>query len=273
MEENLMSTEVEFEGAEALGEAEVQPAATREKRVFTDNEGNELSMSAFIRMKFLEEDMSRAEISEQFDIPYRTVYGATVNMTNNAAPTSRGRSVTNPVIQVTANNEVLTVVEEDGNVTYLLNGAAISEDEAANLELHDVERNTWIKEQVEAGMNRGDVATALNISYGVVYGLTKEAEGTRQKHVITLEDGTEISRTDYIRQRVAEGMSKSELAKELGVSYNVIWQATKQEKTAADKYQDAIEALAKLSDVIVPDHADLFAECIETLRQLEVVSE
>lgn len=271
MEENMMVTE-EFAGVETLGEAEVQPVQ-KEKKVFHDSEGNEMSMSAFIRMKFLEEDMSRAEISETYDIPYRTVYGATVNMTNNAAPTSRGRSVTNPIIEVTENNEVLTVVDTENGTTYLLNGKEISEDEATALELHEVERNTWIKEQVEAGMNRGDVATALNISYGVVYGLTKEAEGTRQKHTITLEDGTEISRTDYIRQRVAEGASKSELAKELNVSYNVIWQATKTEKTIADKFQDAIEALAKLGVHVTEDHVDLFNDCIDTLKQIDVIAE
>lgn len=261
----------EFVGAENLGEAEVQPVV-KEKRVFHDNEGNEISMSAFIRMKFLEEDMSRAEISESFDIPYRTVYGATVNMTNNAAPTSRGRSVTNAEIAVDTENRVLTTVEGEEGTKYLLNGVEISEEEAASIEVTLTDRNEWIKAQVEAGMNRGDVATALNISYGVVYGLTKDAEGSRQKHTVVV-DGVEIPRTDYIRQRVAEGASKSELAKELNVSYNVIWQATKQEKTVADKYHDAIDALVKLGAHVAEEHAELFNDCIDTLKQIEVVSE
>lgn len=249
--------------ADAVPEAATTSTRHRDTRVWEDSEGNEISMSQFIREKFTKDNMSRKEISEQFEINYRTVYGATVNMTNAAEPASRGRGAVNPKIEVTADGKVLsneTVGEGDAAVTkYFLNGEEIKPDDEGNLYLPEVtetDRNSWIKEQVDNGVSRGDVAKILNLSYGVVYGLTKEAAGTRQKYEMEIDDPENpgqkktISRSEYIRMRVAEGMSKSDVAKELNVEYSVVWQATKQDKTEAEKYEGIIESLEKLADKI-----------------------
>lgn len=249
----------EFETKELDGNTEEAAEENKEKRIFTDKEGNEVSMSAFVREKFLEDNMSRKDISEQFNIPYRTVYGATVNLVNDAEPTTRGRSAVNPKIFVTEDNRVVS--EVDG--VQHINGEPNDE----VVETVETDRNSWIKEMVEKGMNRGDVAKALGISYGVVYGLTKDAEGTRQKHMITLENGEEITRAEYIRRRVEEGISKAELAKELDVDYSVIWQATKKDKTVEEKYEDAVKALNKFAEH-VEDEAG-FNELIGLLNAVE----
>lgn len=249
----------EFEATEMEGTEE-----QKDEQVWLNAKGEEVSKSAFIREKFELDNMSRKEISDKFDIPYRTVYGATVNMVNDAEPSSRGRGVVNPKIKVTAEQQVL--IEKDGQ--YLLNGEEITEAEAEALEVEEVDRNTWIKEQVANGVSRGDVAKALDLSYGVIYGLTKDEEGVRQTHMVTLDDGTEVTRAEYIRQRVAEGAIKAEVAKELGVEYSVVWQATKKNKTEQERFEDAIEALKKFVGKAEP--ADDFEAVLNALEEIAI---
>lgn len=278
-EKNLMEQEMNAGNGEVdtnLPEntANTENTKANGKRVFHDAEGNEISMSQFIREKFIKDNMSRKEIADKFDINYRTVYGATVNMTNAAEPASRGRRVVNPKIKITADNKVLTVkVEGEGDAKvskFFLNGEEISADEAAALETVETDRNTWIKEQVAAGMSRGDIAKMLDLSYGVVYGLTKE-EGTRQKYEVELPDGTKMGRAEYIRKRVAEGVSKADVAKELGVEYSVVWQATKKDKTDAEKYEALIRSLEKLADKM--NDKEGFMTAIEMLKTFAIVEE
>lgn len=68
------------------------------------------------------------------------------------------------------------------------------------------------------------------------------AEGTEGKAggrriMLTLEDGTEISRADYIRQRADEGAPRGTIAKELTklqgktVPYQIVFAATKDHPT------------------------------------------
>lgn len=241
--------------------------APKEERKWYDSEGNEVSKSAFIREQFSVYNKSRKEISEEFDIPYRTVYGATVNMENEAEPTSRGRGVTFSKIQVTENNEVVFI--KDGIV--YINGEAQPEGTVAP-ETETVDRNEWIKEQVAAGVSRGDVAKILDLSYGVIYGLTKDAEGTRRKYEVEIigADGNPetISRSEYIRRRVADGISKSDIAKELGVEYSVVWQATKKMKTVEEKFVEAVTALEKFMDQI--DDPEALSAAIKQLNSLNI---
>lgn len=233
-------------------------------RVWHDLEGNEVSKSAFIRDQFLKGNLSRKQISEQFEIPYRTVYGATVNMTNDAEPSTRGRGIVNSKIKVTGDNKV--VIEENGK--YLVNGEETDAAVVETMALTEVDRNTWIKDQVAAGVNRGDIAKYLGLSYGVIYGLTKEAEGTRSKHEVELEDGTKVSRSEYIRQQVAAGKSKADVAKELNVEYSVVWQATKEVKSLAEKFADAVAAVKKFAGDVV--EATEFADAIATLEAVSI---
>ena len=277
MEENTNVMNEEMEVNETV-DTNVEGGSTtaEDKRVWVDNEGNEVSMSQFIREKFTKDNLSRKEIADKFDINYRTVYGATVNMTNDAEPASRGRGVVNPKIKVTADNKVLVEkVEGEGDAAvtkYFLNGEELVAGESGALEIPETietDRNSWIKDQVNAGVNRGDIAKILDISYGVVYGLTKDEESSRQKYEVELPDGSKMARSEYIRMRVAEGVSKADVAKELGVEYSVVWQATKKDKTDAEKYASLVEQLEKMTDKVSDQEG--FATAIELLKGFTIV--
>jgi len=251
-------------------EAPVVPA-DKEVATYELNDGTTGSRAAFIREKFLANNLSRKEIAETYDFAYRIVYSATVNLVNEAEATTRGRATSNSTIHVNAENQVVevrveTINEVEVSVTYV-NGEVVDKIYAEE-ELSPKARNEWIKEAVEAGMSRGDVAKILDLSYGVVYGLTKEAEGTRTTHMITIEGGEEISRSEYIRSQVAAGKAKGDIAKELNVPYSVVWQATKVEKSAQEKYEEAIKVLEGFTDVIVD--ADAFTSALSVLKELTV---
>lgn len=269
----------EFEGTEALAPEQVatEGVATdlpvvqeaKEKESYELADGTIGSRAAFIREKFINDNMSRKEIAEQFGFAYRVVYSATVNMVNDAEATTRGRAATNAVIKVNADNQLVEVKEIEGAPVTFVNGEAVDKTYEES-ELTDKSRNEWIKEQVEAGMSRGDVAKILDLSYGVVYGLTKEAEGTRTTHTVELEDGTTVSRTEYIRMRAAEGVSRGDIAKELNVPYSVVWQATKTEKTAQEKYEDILKNLEAFADKM--DDKEAFDSAMLILKELTVVT-
>lgn len=280
-EQEIMNKEVLTEEMENNTEVGNEVPATPAKKIWYNTAGEEVSMSEFIREKFTVDNMGRKEISEKFDINYRTVYGATMNMENEAEAASRGRSAGTSKIKVTADNKVYSVVKEtiDGVETekHMLDGEELLPNDMDVIEIPEtteVDRNTWIKERVAAGDNRGDIAKKLNVSYGVVYGLTKDAEGGRTKHEVEIEDPENpgqtkvISRNEYIRMKVAEGMSKSDVAKELGVEYSVVWQATKKEKTTDEKIADHIDGLVKLADLM--EDAEGFKAYVEAIKAFAV---
>ncbi|MNC00764.1 hypothetical protein D3C75_480980 [compost metagenome] len=229
-----------------------------------------MSKSEFIREQFTKNNLGRKEISEKFDINYRTVYGATVNLTNDAEPSTRGRSASVSKINVTADGHVVSHGKaEDGSETLLIdNEVVVLEEGQTAPETTEVDRNTWIKERVAAGVSRGDVAKVLGLSYGVVYSLTKDGEGGSQRHELewTKEDGEKetISRSEYIRRRFAQGVERSEIAKELGVDYPVVWSALKSLKPESEKYAEAIDKLSKFAEAL--ENADLFKSLIEQLK-------
>jgi predicted transcriptional regulator len=235
-----------------------------DRQLYTLKDGSEGSRAAYIRELFMEENMSRKDIAEQTGFPYRVVYSATVNMVNEAEPAGRGRAVTNPMIKVHGEDKALVKQDASGNLYDAATGDLVDEKD-----VEDTNRNEWIKEQVEAGVGRGDIAKLLELSYGVIYNLTKDQDGTRVRHDIELEDGTVISRSEYIRQLFAEGQSRSDIAKELDVPYSVVWQATKVEKTDADRFTDIIEQVKSFADKVV-DEAVL-EEAIAVLESVEVI--
>lgn len=263
----------EFEGTEALAAEQVATdapetvKAPKERETYELADGSIGSRAAFIREKFVNENMSRKQIAEEFGFDYRVVYSATVNMHNEAEGGSRGRSAVNAVIKVNVENQVVEVKEVDGAQVTFVNGEA-SDVTYAEDDLMDKPRNEWIQEVVAAGMSRGDVAKILDVSYGVVYGLTKDAEGTRQTHTVTLEDGTEIPRAEYIRRQAAAGVSRGDIAKELGVPYSVVWQATKTEKTAQEKFEEAIKAVENFTGKT--DNEEALADAIATLKAIQI---
>ena len=263
----------EFEGAEALAAEQVATdapetvKAPKERETYELADGSIGSRAAFIREKFVNENMSRKQIAEEFGFDYRVVYSATVNMHNEAEGGSRGRSAVNAVIKVNVENQVVEVKEVDGAQVTFVNGEA-SDVTYAEDDLMDKPRNEWIQEVVAAGMSRGDVAKILDVSYGVVYGLTKDAEGTRQTYTVTLEDGTEMPRAEYIRRQAAAGVSRGDIAKELGVPYSVVWQATKTEKTEQEKFEEAIKAVENF--IGKTDNEEALADAIATLKAIQI---
>ena len=172
MEENTTFA-AEFEGTEALANEQVATDApevvkeTKERETYELADGSIGSRAAFIREKFIDDNMSRKQIAEQFGFDYRVVYSATVNMHNDAEGDSRGRSAVNAVIKVNADNQVVEVKEVDGAQVTFVNGEAADTVYTEN-DLMDKSRNEWIQEVVAAGMSRGDVAKILGVSYGVV---------------------------------------------------------------------------------------------------------
>ena len=272
LEEELTMSEFneEMEVKEEVGTEVPEAATTAADKVWYNNAGEEVTMSAFIREKFTEDNLSRKEISEQFGINYRTVYGATVNMTNDAVASARGRSAQNISINVTEDGHVVSTKTIEGEEVYFIDGVQIEpndQDEIVVPATVEVKRNDWIKEQVANGVDRAAVAKALEISYGVVYGLTKAEGSGRVQHTVTV-DGKEISRAEYIRQQVAAGVKKSDIAHELGVEYSVVWQACKKDKTDAEKFANAIAAIEKFADKVTD--AEGFAIVIEQLKGFEI---
>jgi len=235
-----------------------------DNRKWYNSDNQEVSKSAFIREQFVKHNKSRKQISEENNIPYRTVYGATVNLENEAEPSSRGRGQTFSKLSVTEDNHVVFV--KDGIVT--IDGVAQAEGTEAP-ETTEVDRNTWIKDQVNAGKNRADIAKMLDLSYGVIYGLTKDEEGTRQKYEIEDPDTHEmISRSEYIRRQVAAGVPKSDIAKKLDVEYSVVWQATKKMKTVEEKFVDSIKSLEKYMDLV--ENPEILTQAISLLNTVKI---
>jgi DNA-binding CsgD family transcriptional regulator len=283
--------EVTGEGAEFDGSAPDADEAASEAsddRVWTVD-GATVSKSEFIRHKFTKEDMGRKEISEKYAINYRTVYGATMNMVNGAEASTRGRTASATKILITADNRVVSYVKdaESGVEILHINNAAVADDAlvvtpavldeitneeitpAVQEELTEVDRNTWIKQQVAAGVSRGDIASALGLSYGVIYGITKDAEGSSNRHEVEIKDAEgnvveTISRSEHIRRLFATGKTKADIAKELGVDYPIVWAALKGLKPESEKLADAIDKLEKFAGQV--EQATEFAELIAQLK-------
>lgn len=272
---DLLDQEVEMENQEqfdgAAPTAEEAAEEAKDTRVWNLEDGTEVSKSEFIREQFTKNNKSRKQISEEYGINYRTVYGATVNMVNDAEPATRGRAASSAKIKVTAEGHVITVIE---GVVHVDNVAVADDDPAGMAETIEVDRNSWIKEQVEAGAARGDIASALGLSYGVIYSMTKDIEGNKQRHEMDY-NGETVSRSEYIRRRhLIDGVSRSDIAKELGVDYPVVWSALKSQKSEEDKFGELVDKLGKFADK-VEDGAG-FAAALEILRSFklkEVVEE
>lgn len=272
MSENMNFAE-EFPGVAenevfATPDTEMPEKAVASKETYTLADGSQGSRAAFIREKFLQDNMSRKEIADTYGFAYRVVYSATVNMTNESEAAGRGRSTVNAVITVTEDGRYVT---EDAEGKIVVDGE-VFEGELADLgELKKVDRNEWILSKVAAGVSRGDIAKILDMSYGVIYNITKDLEGTREKHEVELEDGTVISRSEYIRQLYAAGKSRGEIAKELDVAYPVVWQATKVVKTEVEKYNDTVESLRAYAEKVAD--VEMFNNLLDQLLAIDFKAE
>lgn len=259
----------EFEATPETPEThEVEETDTQERELYTLKDGSEGSRAAFIREVFTEDNLSRKEISETHDIPYRAVYSATVNMVNDAEPAGRGRTAQNLTIEVTGEEEILVKLDDDDKYYNVESGELVDEDD-----VKEVNRNEWIRDRVDEGIGRSEVANMLDLSYGVIYNVTKDMESIGSKQTIELDDGTTIARTDYIRELYdgGEGKTRSEIAKELDVAYSVVWQATRVKKTAAQKFAELIEEIEDYEDKVTD--VGLFEAALEALELVTIEDE
>lgn len=252
----------------ATPDTEMPEKAVASKETYTLADGSQGSRAAFIREKFLQDNMSRKEIADTYGFAYRVVYSATVNMTNESEAAGRGRSTVNAVITVTEDGRYVT---EDAEGNIVVDGEVFAGELADLGELKKVDRNEWIVSKVSAGVSRGDIAKILDMSYGVIYNITKDLEGTREKHEVELEDGTVISRSEYIRQLYAAGKSRGEIAKELDVAYPVVWQATKVVKTEVEKYNDTVESLRAYAEKVAD--VEMFNNLLDQLLAIDFKAE
>lgn len=110
-------------------------------------------------------------------------------------------------------------------------------EQAYELDGREVTRAEYIRNMFKnQDKSRGEIAKELNIPYAAVYSATANMEnshhttgggGIAAKKYVTLEDGTQMARADYIRKRAKEGATRGEIAKELQISYSAVWAATK----------------------------------------------
>lgn len=64
----------------------------------------------------------------------------------------------------------------------------------------------------------------------------------RKVIMVTTDDGREIKRVEYIRELYAEGMKPAEIAKKLGVRYQIVWQALKKVRKPKEEEEAVSEA-------------------------------
>ncbi len=94
-------------------------------------------------------------------------------------------------------------------------------------------RAAYIRQEFLKGRTRSDIAKELGVPFGIVYSATANMDNgtTRQRggnsKMIELSDGTKMPRSEYIKQEFLKGKSRGDIAKELGVAYQVVFAATK----------------------------------------------
>jgi len=126
-----------------------------------------------------------------------------------------------------------------------------------------------VREMFEAGKSRSEIAKELGISYQRVFSLTKgqtnastaEPGGTRPKVILgpDVADGRfdGVARIEAIRTLFGEGLKVGEIAKLLGTSYQIVFQATRAlREQAAAAAEVAEEADGDVEESEVDDDDD-----------------
>lgn len=108
-----------------------------------------------------------------------------------------------------------------------------------NQRAEDAQFKAQIRELLNEGKSRPQIAKLLGVKYQLVYAATKDmmpansgtySDGTPRtggRITITLPDGEVISRQDYIKREFAKGRKRVDIANELNVAYQIVFQATK----------------------------------------------
>ncbi len=174
---------------------------TEEKKYFLDD-GTPTSRSQYIRQEF-NKGKSRATIANELGVIYSIVYGATVNMYNEAHP--------------------------EGGATRATRGATATDPRDNTVK----QRKLIMQELFADGWTRNEIATHFECPYGTVFAATKDIDGpkgTRTGGRVLIknpETGEQISRSEYCRQEFAKGLTRREIANKLGCDYSAVWTATK----------------------------------------------
>lgn len=92
-------------------------------------------------------------------------------------------------------------------------------------------RAAYIRQEFMKGRTRSDIAKELGVPFSVVYAATANMDNGVNTHgrtvMIELPDGTKMPRSEYIRQEFMKGRTRSDIAKELDVPYQIVYAATK----------------------------------------------
>ncbi len=100
------------------------------------------------------------------------------------------------------------------------------------------------QQEYKAGKSRAQIAKEQNTTYQNVYAATKDMEnngtgggnadgsgGFRPRVFVEVEDDkgetVQMPRSEYIRKQYEAGVSRGEIAKELGVAFQIVYAATK----------------------------------------------
>lgn len=241
---NMESTEVMEVAETAVTEAVAPTVVKGEVAEMLLDTGAMGSRSAYIRQEF-KKDRNRGDIAKELAVPYYIVYSATANMFNGAHPEGGGSTGS-------ARGELVTITEV-GRV-YIADGAAYEGEE----KLISVARPAFMRELVQNGMSRGDIAKLFDCPYATVYAATKEEGGTPGKvaritfvHPETMET---VNRADYIRELFNAGKTRKEIAVHITkmtgelCDYSTVWAATKPVKEEAEAITTDAEALAVLAE-------------------------
>lgn len=150
-----------------------------------------MSRRQFIQFLFTEHDLSRSDIAAILDLRPNQIYQATVNMENTHHGAGRG-------------------------------GLSAGSGKAEKA-----------RELARAGRSRPEIAKELSMSYGAVYAATKSLEipsarATSANVEVEVDGETRsMSRPDAIRELAKQGRTRPQIREQLGVSYAVVWAATK----------------------------------------------
>lgn len=121
-----------------------------------------------------------------------------------------------------------------------------------------VSRADYIRRRFEDGAHRSEITKELDVAYQIIFAATKDMtnahhspgkRGGRSKSIEVYNDEGEletISRTEYIRREFRKGRDRSDIAKELEISYGLVYAASKDverdpEAVAAYKRENASE--------------------------------
>lgn len=110
----------------------------------------------------------------------------------------------------------------------------------------EVSLRDQIRERFQAGGDentRSKIAKDFGLKYQQVYAYTKdmgEGEGSGGRARVMVEvNGEQRPRVEVIREMFANGEKVGAIAKELGVSYQIVYQATKNQRPSKDEADEA----------------------------------